>query len=57
MQRVAGVFDKAIVHLDQRRQEVLAFSPVEKKSRRAVKRRISYNPKKKEKINDKGRFR
>ena len=57
VQRVAGVFDKAIVHLDRRRQEVLAFSPVEKKSRRAVKRRISYNPKKKEKINEKGRFR
>lgn len=28
VQRVAGVFDKAIIHLDQRRQEVLAFSPM-----------------------------
>lgn len=57
VQRVAGVFDKAIIHLDQRRQEVLAYSPIEKKSRKAVKRRIAYNPKKKEKINEKGRFR
>ena len=57
VQRVAGVFDKAIIHLDQSRQEVLAYSPIEKKSRKAVKRRIACNPKKKEKINEKGRFR